>query len=211
MTFDVSGGGDIPIDDFILGVSGSLKFNLFSASGTGTSASVELTFPNPTLIAVNPQPWQQSSASGWYLAGIIQQAASNPNTGTPQNPVFARSGYAFPNGAPNGFNLGAGGNFGRLAGLAVSQMPTVVITYSTGNYSQFEESFDEKTTWSLSFLGIPLGNASQSVYQAFAKQTSEDGSFTLTFTPPSQTGLASYSLYGFIIGGYAVYPGAQDV
>jgi hypothetical protein len=63
----------------------------------------------------------------------------------------------------------------------------------------------------LSFLGIPLGGANQSVYQAKAHQNTVGGGFTLTFAPPSQTGLASYSLYGFIIGGYAVYPGAQDV
>jgi hypothetical protein len=211
VNFDVNGGGDIPIDAFILGVSGSVKFNLFSANGTGTSASVQLTYPNPTLVAILPQLWQQSAASGWYLAGMIQQAATNPNTGTPQNPVFANTGYAFPNGAPNGFNLGVGGNFGRLAGLAVSQMPTVVITYATGDYSEFNESFDENTSWSLSFLGIPLGGANQSVYQAKAHQNTVGGGFTLTFAPPSQTGLASYSLYGFIIGGYAVYPGAQDV
>jgi hypothetical protein len=201
VTFDASGGGLIPIDWFVLGVNASTQFNLFSNKGTGTSASVQLTFPNPTLVNVSPQPWDASSGLGWYSAGLIQQAAGNTGGTT---------GYAF-RGAPPALNLAVGGNFGRFAGLAVSQMPTIVITYETGNHSEFEQSFQEQSSWSLSFLGIPLGHASQSVYQAQSKKINESGGFALTFSPPSQAGLASYDLYGFIIGGAVVYPGAQDV
>jgi hypothetical protein len=105
----------------------------------------------------------------------------------------------------------AGGNYGRLTSLAVSQMPTISINYQTGSMSQFNETVAQQSAWVTTFCGIPVGEGSSSSYSATTSQNAQGGGFTLTMSPPSQTGLATYDLYSCILGGAVGWPGVQDI
>jgi hypothetical protein len=198
VTVDGSADAEIPIEEFILGVHAQAKFSLFSAQGTGTEASVSASFPNPTLVAVDPAAFDQASSDGWYDPDPISQAAANTGKDV--------SGFQFA--TPPAFKLEAGGNFGRFLALAVSQQPTITITYSKGDYSVFQQSFEENSSWTLSLLGLPLATVDQGVYEASSSENQEDGSFAVTLRPPDQAGLPSYDLSAFIIAAVVAYPGA---
>lgn len=193
----------LPIDDFIFGEgSGGSKFNLFSHKGTGTDASVSAVFGNPTLVHVTPEAYDQANGVGWYLAGLVSQAVANTGNA-------AVTGYQFA--SKPAYDFAAGGDFGRSLSLAVSQYPTITVTYAHGDYHTFKQSFQEHSSWEVSFLGIPLAEMSQSFYEATSTKNSKQGGFSLVLTPPSQAGLAPYELSACILAGAVVYPGAQPV
>jgi hypothetical protein len=194
--FSVSGGF------FFQGIGeNSQQFSLFSANGSGTTASIQLIYPNPVLLNLAPFAYDNSNPSaGWYDSSIVQKALSNTNNAT---------GFMF--GSAPQMNLQAGGNYGRLTSLAVSQMPTISINYQTGSMQQFNETVAQQSAWVTTFCGIPVGEGSSSSYSATTSQNAQGGGFTLTMTPPSQTGLATYDLYSCILGGAVGWPGVQDI
>jgi hypothetical protein len=182
------------------GVNGQ-QFSLFSANGSGTTASISLSFPNPVLLSLDPFPYDSSNpAVGWYDSKIVRQALNNTNKST---------GFIF--GSTPQLNLLSGGDYGRLTSLAVSQMPTISINYQTGNMQQFNQTVAQQSAWVTTFCGIPIGEGSNSSYSATTSQNQQGGGFTLTMSPPSQTGLATYDLYSYILGGAVGWPGVQNI
>ncbi|MGH3874557.1 MAG: hypothetical protein ACRDSR_24140 [Pseudonocardiaceae bacterium] len=193
----------LPIDDFIFGEgSGGSKFNLFSFQGTGNECTISAVFGNPTLVHVTPEAYDQANSVGWYLAGMVSQAVANTGDASV-------TGYKFA--TKPAYDFAAGGDFGRFLALAASQNPTITVTYDQGEYSKFKKSFEEHSSWEVSFLGIPLAKMSQSYYTATSQTKDTRGGFSLVLTPPSQAGLAPYELFGYILGGSVVYPGNQPV
>ncbi len=180
--------------------SSSQQFSLFSASGSGTTASISLSFPNPVLLSLDPFPYDSSNPTvGWYDSKIVRQALNNTNKST---------GFMF--GSPPQLNLLAGGNYGKLTSLAVSQMPTISINYQNGNMQQFNQTVAQQSSWVTTFCGIPIGEGSSNSYSATTSENKQGGGFTLTMSPPSQTGLATYDLYSYILGGAVGWPGVQN-
>jgi hypothetical protein len=179
----------------------SQQFSLFSANGSGTTATIKLIFPNPVLLSLAPFAYDSSNpTAGWYDSKVVRQALSNTNNAT---------GFMF--GSAPQMNLQAGGNYGRLTSLAVSQMPTILIDYATGDMQQFNKTVAQQSEWVTTFCGIPIGEGSSSQYSATSSLNQQGGGFTLTMTPPSQTGLATYDLYSYILGGAVGWPGVQDI
>jgi hypothetical protein len=76
---------------------------------------------------------------------------------------------------------------------------------------QFNKTVAQQSEWVTTFCGIPIGEGSSSQYSATSSLNQQGGGFTLTMTPPSQTGLATYDLYSYILGGAVGWPGVQDI
>lgn len=203
VSMSASGGFEVPVGWFLgLGGSGGASSNMYSAAGTGTSASVELTFAGFTYVPVTPVLFQEDTLTGWFNASVIGQAARN----------FGKdaTGYTFLN--PPQWNLGEGGEFGVLKGVVIANFPTVTINYQTGDWSQFSQQFEQHSSWNVSFLGIPVASFSESSYQATAQANSESGGFSVTFKPsPEILSVPDLQKQAYVIGCTVGYPGTGNL
>jgi hypothetical protein len=196
----MSGSGAFDVDSgWFMGLaSGGASENLYSFQGTGSSASVQLTFAGFTYVPVQPAQFQQDTVTGWFSTAVLAQAA--------QNFQQDATGYTFT-GAPQ-WNLGSGGNFGMITGAVIANFPTITVTYAQGNWSQFSQQFQQGSSWSTSFLGIPIANFSESTYTANAAASSSGGGFTLTFTPSQEIlTVPDLQKQAYVIGATLGYPG----
>ncbi len=206
-TYQVSveghGGISVPIDFMVLNMSGGSSFNLSSINGSSKSISIKATFPGLSFVSFSPELFQQAVGKGWYLADIIKQAVVNGSQDV--------SGFRF---SPKpSYDFSKNGDFGILNALAISQFPTIEVNYMQGDYSQFQQTFQEHTKWDLKFLGLcPVGGGSQSVYESTSSANASGGGFTIKFSPPANNYIdpsgVTNSNMAFVLGGQATYPGA---
>lgn len=199
VSIDGQAAGVVPIDFIDIGLDATAHYSLFQANGSGASASVEMTFPGLTVVPIQPAEWQEDTQTGWFDPTVIAEAVANTTGGT---------GWTF-HPAP-GYDFSVGGTFGMLATLVVSQYPTITITYTQGDRSDFAQAFSQAASVSVSLFGIPLGGASESSYSANVSSQSTDGSFTLTLVPPTQSG-DSLTQTAYVVAGVVSYPGATPV
>lgn len=201
LSVSVAQSADVTVPlDWFLTMSGeeSSEFNLFSFQGTGTDVSVSLSFQGFSWVPVGVAQFQEDTVSGWMSAQVLAQAAQNHG-----QDVTGLTFFESP-----GFNLGQGGNFGMLTGVLISNFPTFTMTYAHGAYSQFQKSFQEQSSWNVSFLGIPISSFSQSLYQATSQESGTSGGFTVTFTPSAETlDVPDLQKQAYVIGGSIAYPG----
>jgi hypothetical protein len=155
-----------------------------------------------SLIPVNTLAWQQATNQGWYYGDPIAQAVANGSKDV--------TGFKFV--APTGYNLQAitnGGNFGQLTALLISNYPTITITYTNANYTEFEEHWSESTSGNLSLFGfISLGSFSQGAYGSTYKRGADNSTFTVTFSAsPQVVTLPTLMQQAYVIGGAVNNPG----
>jgi len=197
------GGVSVPIGFMELSVQGGASFNLSSIKGSSKQLSIKAFFPGLTFVSFTPEQFQQATGKGWYLTQVIKEAI--------QNGAKDVTGYKFTT-VPS-YDFSKNGNFGLLNALAICQFPTITINYSQGDYSQFQQSFKEKSKWELKMLGLcPIGGGGQDVYEATSSANSSGGGFSITFAPPADnyidpSGLANNN-QAFVLGGQVTYPGA---
>ncbi len=175
------GGGTFGLDWLTFGVSGSASYNVHTANSSQASATVEISYPGVTPVTAQPMPAQRtgSSAEGWMDQTVLTQANSNGTALPPQE-----SGYVFSPALPSALSLGADGNFGYMNTVAISDQPTIKITYSGGSSSTYKSVFKQQSNWSVSFLGIfTIAKASQSYYKATVEDSASGSGFTVTITP----------------------------
>lgn len=185
-------------DHAAIGLGGSASYSLFQANGSGSSASIDMTFPGLTVVSVQAAEFQQTNLTGWFLGKILADAASNTGKDV--------TGWAF-SPKPN-YDFGRNGSFGMLAALVISSLPTVKITYSAGNYSQFKQTFQQSASVGLRLFGIPLGGVKESSYHSQLSDQAQDGSFSITLSPPPQNSTVSpLDQKAFVIGGVIANPG----
>ncbi len=199
-----SGGSvEVPIDEILgLTVSGGSEQNLFSFDGAGQSAQVTISYSGCSLVPMGPVNWNQATDTGWYYTTPIAQAVANQGQDV--------TGYQF-SPTPQ-FNFGAGGDFGILTGLLISNYPTVTIKYSQGTYEDFEASFNQQSNWDLSLFGLfKIGGFKESLYEAELSQDNQSGSFTVKFTPsPQVLSVPALQETAYVIGGGVDYPGTHS-
>lgn len=206
LSVSVAQSADVTVPlDWFLSLSGgeeSSQYNLFSFQGTGTDVSISMSFAGFSWVPVEVAQFQEDTVSGWMSAQVLAQAAQNQGQDI--------TGLAFFE--PTGFDLGAGGNFGMLTGVLISNYPTFTMTYAHGDYSTFQESFQEQSSWNVSFLGISIASFSQSRYQATSQQNSTSGGFTVTFAPSTETlNVPDLQKQAYVIGGSIAYPGTGSL
>jgi hypothetical protein len=178
------------------------SYDMSQAAGTSSSASVKITYAGYSLVPVNTLAWQQATNQGWYYGDPIAQAVTNGTKDV--------TGFKFV--APTGLNLQAitnGGNFGQLTALLIANYPTISITYTNANYSQFEEHWSESVSGNLSLFGfISLGSFSQGAYGSSYRSGADNSTFTVTFSAsPQVVGLPTLMQQAYVIGGAVNNPG----
>lgn len=196
---DNQGGVVVPIDFVELIASGSSKFNLYSFKGAGETVNVELIFTGVNLVTMSPVAYEIDTNSGWYDPQPIQDAVANGNKDV--------TGYKFS--VKPSFDFSQGGNFGLLNALVISNYPTVKITYTSGNFSDFQESFLQESHWDIKLFGLfKIGSFSESLYQSSEIIKGENGSFSITFTPDKEVlAIPDLDKMAYVIGGQATHPG----
>lgn len=193
------GGGVIPIDFFSLGVSGSFDLDIYSFRGTAESVSIEMTFPGLTIVPVEPKRWDKAQGTGWYYPKPIYDAVRNGGADV--------TGFVF-NPTPS-YDFSAGGNFGLLRTLLLSQFPTISIDYTQGNWDEFSSEFRQNSSWDFRIFGMKVGSFSQSLYVGVAKKNDVGGGFTVRFEPNPQTlSVGPLDRVTYVVGAEVLYPGA---
>ncbi len=182
LTFDASvdGGISIPILDFFsLGVSGGAKTSIFQEEFAGSSFSLKVVVNNPTLqplMTVEPQLYNISTAQGWLYADPVKEAVDNgSNTDV--------TGFVFDGGVPTSFDFAEGGNFGYVNALVLSQFLELSLVFKQCNTKKVQKYFEEHINTTISFLGIPLGGASQSSSYSSSYSDETETSITITLKP----------------------------
>lgn len=200
LSVDIEGhtGFTLPLDFIGITIGASAQYSLFEASGSGAAATVSMTFPGLTVVPVGPSQWQQDTSGnttvGWFYKTPIAQAAA-AGSGT---------GWSFSPKPP--YDFASGGDFGWLAALVISGYPTITITYTEGSYAEFSRTFAQKFSAEVSLFGIPLGGGSESTFSGESSSSSQDGSFTITMTPPAQTATVNpLDQRAYVIGAQVSY------
>jgi hypothetical protein len=161
-----------------------------------------MTYAGYSLVPVNTLAWQQATNQGWYFGDPIAQAVTNGSKNV--------TGFKFI--APTGYNLQSitnGGNFGQLTSLLISNYPTISITYTNANFTEFEQHWSESVSGNLSLFGfISLGSFSQGAYGSSYQRGADNSSFTVTFSAsPQVITLPTLMQQAYVIGGAVNNPG----
>lgn len=181
LSINGSAAGSFGISWLTFGAGGSASYNVHTANTSAASATIEISYPGITAVTGKPMPAQRtgSSAEGWMDQTALTQANKNGVTLPPKE-----SGYVFSPALPSGTSLSKNGNFGYMNTVAISDQPTIKITYASGESSVYESIFQEQTSWSVSFLGIfTIAKGSQSYYNAKVEESSSGSGFSITITP----------------------------
>jgi hypothetical protein len=96
------------------------RLALLPLLGENGEATVEITYRGYSRVPTAPAGWQSETSTGWFDGGPIAEASRNGNS--------TASGFRFT--TPPGYNLGplaAGGDFGLITDLLISNPPEVVI------------------------------------------------------------------------------------
>jgi hypothetical protein len=179
------------------------SYDMSKAQGSSTDAKVSISYVGYSLVPTAPASWQQAIASGFYFPDPIRQAAANAGQDV--------TGYQFLNTPP--YDLGpvdAGGDFGLLTNLLISNYPTVTITYSNANYSSFAQSWEEHVSGNLKLFGlINLGSFSQGSQSSSLTKGADNSTFTVTFSAsPEVVGVPQNLKTAYVIGAAVANPGS---
>lgn len=193
-----STGFSIPILDFLtVGVKANASYFSDSLATTQNKISVSMSFTGATLVNFGPALFNMATGLNWSWFQPIQEAIAN---GT--NDV---TGFKF---SPNpGIDFSKNGPFGLLSGVAISNYPTITIKVTSSDYQSIQKTFQQSSSVSVSFLGIPLGSASESTYSSSTSVDSSSSSITITLNPPQDiiAGTSVNSL-GWVLGAVVNYP-----
>ena len=197
-----STGFSFPIAD-VLGISfgGSASYDLSRYTSSSSQVTMDITYPGVTLFASIPSVLSSDNSTGWYANDILQEVVAK--TGQDM------TGYKLQGSEYHvGELFGPGKTFSRLKTFVISQMPTIKMTFSGSDTSQIVSDFKEKTSTSISFLGLfSLGSASQSYSVHNVDTTSVAGSVIITFGPPQVSGTTPLQQQvAYVLGGVASYP-----
>lgn len=202
MQLSAAGGASATGDvDFFLTLSAGANwsYNMSKFDESQSGLQVTLTFNGVTTVTPAFAPFQVTDLTGYWDPLPIREAA---------NPPQGQSSYGFTAAQP--YDFGPNGDFGFISRLMISQQPVITLVYSTSNVQAFQDAFKEQASFSVSFLGIPLGGASQSSYTAHVSQNSQAGTVTITLSPPATPPGAATDQLAYVVGAQMQWPGAAE-
>jgi hypothetical protein len=197
----VNGGTSFRIpflDFFSLGIGGNANYFHDEIANSASSIEINMTYTGVTLVQYAPVAFELSTGKNWYFMQPINEAIKNGTSDV--------SGYRFsPN--PN-IDFSANGPFAFIQGCAIANYPTVQIKVTSSNYASIQTTFQQTTSFKVSFLGIPLGGGSQSTYSNSASSNASAQQVTITLAPPLDlVAGTSVDSVGWILGVQTCYPG----
>jgi hypothetical protein len=182
------------------------SYDMSQVSGTSTNASVTMKWEGYSIIPSSPIAWQQATNVGWYYSDPVKQAVANEGKDV--------DGFKWVgDDAPYDMgNVADGGNFGLISNLLISNFPTIEITYSNANFSQFKQSWNQSLTGNIKLFGfLSLGSFSQGAYGSSYQQGADNSTFTVKFSAsPAVVSVPTTQQTAFVIGGAVSNPGAQS-
>ncbi len=197
---DINGQGKItaPADFFKLLSNDGTVNTLFSLQGTGSTANLSKLMPGIVEIKVFPAQYDTATDQGWFDASIIAEAISK---GAKDN-----TGYFF-SPQPSSIDFRAGGNFGLLRSILISQYPILDIHYPQGDMAQFVQQLNNATSWNFQMDQLPKWTAEHYAYTA-SVQPDSAGGFRVTFSPnQALLSAAAIDSLAYVIGGSVIWPG----
>jgi hypothetical protein len=192
---------DIPILDFLgVGVGGHASYFSDQIATSSNTVTVEMSFPGVNLVTFGPLPFRMSGASSsWYWIDPVRQAIANTGKDV--------SGFKF-SPMPD-IDFSAAGPFAYLQGVVISSYPTITITTKSADFASIEKTFEQSSSVSVSFLGIPLGGASESSYQHSLQVDQSAQTVTITLSPPPDLIAGTQNAaQGWVLGVIPRYPTA---
>ncbi|GEL98152.1 hypothetical protein [Cellulomonas terrae] len=180
----------------------SASYDMSRTSGTSTECSVSIVYAGYSMVPLAPTPWQQATNVGFYATDPVAQAVANSGQDV--------TGFQFLSDPP--YRLGSvadGGNFGVLTNLLIANFPTITITYEHADYATFAQSWDEKVSGNLTLFGfIKLGSFSQGAYGSTVTSSTDNSSFTITFSAsPEVTSVPQNLKTAYVVGAAVANPG----
>jgi len=167
----------IPVLDFFsLGLGGNASYFQDQIAIESNTIEIEMTFTGVTPVQFGPADFSAATGKNWYYMEPIADAIKNGDQDV--------TGFKFSPDPQIDFS--ASGPFGFLTGLAISNYPSFQITVSGSNYASIEKQFQQSASAKVSFLGIPLGGASESTYSSSVKTNAASQSVTITLDPPKE-------------------------
>ncbi|MFG2139171.1 hypothetical protein [Streptomyces sp. NPDC048650] len=182
----------IPIVDlFGIGGGGSIHYSLDQLNTERSAFELEMTFKGVTGVSFRPTDYQEDSLSGWWYPQPLREAFAN------------REKDDFSGWALTPFPEDTG--FARFAFLAISQPPTIKVTFSAGEASAQARTLETHSSVDVSFLGIPIASSEQHYKSTKIEQNESGQGYSITFNaPPPSAGLLSQTAY--VLGGQLEEP-----
>lgn len=199
----VSGGGgfNIPVTSFFsVGVGGSASYFSDQIATSSNSVSINMTYTGCNLVNCGPLAYNMANGLGWAWFDPIRQAIQNGNKDV--------SGFKFASDPQTDFSTA--GPFGFVDAVAISNYPSVEIVVKSSNYQSIQKVFQQQSSVSVSFLGIPLASSTESTYSSSTTVDASSSTVTIKLSPPQSlvAGNTNQSV-GWVLGAVLSYPCAN--
>ncbi|WP_420551201.1 lamin tail domain-containing protein [Tenacibaculum aiptasiae] len=198
VTISVNGGAGVTIpvlDFFSISGSGHASYFKNTIAAEASQIDIEMSFSGVTLAQFGPMDYDISSRQGWLYADPIKQAMKNGDKDV--------SGFKF--GTTESADLAK--EFSFINAVAFSNFPDIKMVIHSSSYESIETIFKETTSWSVGFLGIPLGGGSQTYTSKDTQVNSSDGTITINLSAPQAVVSESAdSSTGFVLGVQPEFP-----
>ncbi len=173
---------------------------LLPLAGENGEAIVTIVYSGFTMVPTQPRSWLAQENTGWLNGGPIAEA--NRNSGK------AVSGFRFT--VPPAYNLGplaAGGDFGMITHLLISNPPMVTVQPPAGNREPFSRHLAPGAFGRLGLFGPPPERPSPAPLYSISYSHPPDGGIQLVLTPV-QTSVPPLQQTAYVMGGAFDFPGA---
>jgi hypothetical protein len=173
---------------------------LLEIAGEGGEATLTIDYPGFTMVPTGPRPWREEANAGWFDGGPIAEA--NRNRGQ------AVSGFQFT--VPPAYNLGplaAGGDFGLITHVLISNPPIVTIHFHDMDFERLRQRLAPGASGRLELLGPPPEGAPPAPLYSASYSRPADGGVTLVLTPV-QPSVPPLQQTAYVMGGAFDFPGA---
>ncbi|HEY2295659.1 MAG TPA: hypothetical protein VGM86_33565 [Thermoanaerobaculia bacterium] len=201
----VDGGAGFTVGSLLrFSLGTQFNYDMTTFQGTSTDCTVEIVYKGFTMAPIAASAWQQATSVGWFYGDPIAEAYRNQSKDV--------TGFKFVSTPP--YNLGplaAGGDFGMLTNLLISNIPTVRIHYRNANFSSFKQAWSESVSGNLTLFGfISLGRFAQGASGSSYKEGSSNSEFTVEFGPSKEVlSVPDLQKTAFPIGGSFDFPAVR--
>src|SRR5205085_8161848 len=128
---------------------------------------MEMTFKGVTGVSFKPTDYEEAGMTGWWYPQPLRDAFLNHGkddfsgwalTPFPQDPHFA-----------------------RLSFLAISQPPSIKVSFSSGRASRQVKTLETHSSVDISFLGIPIVSSEQHYKSTKITENENGQGFSISF------------------------------
>jgi hypothetical protein len=173
---------------------------LLQLEGTGEKGTLTIEYPGFTMVPAGPRSWLEKDNTGWFDGDPIAEA--NRNVGK------SVSGFHFT--VPPPYNLGplaAGGDFGLITNLLISNPPIVTAEFPAGDLERFGKRLEPGAAVRVGLFGRAAERKPSSPLYSVSYSPLAGGGFTLALVP-IRSAASSLEQTAYVIGGTFDFPGA---